>query len=245
MNRFTRFTLLISLVLLDSATHRVRATGQEPTRDGQVSGAEESGVSVQAEATVDGPPWVDVFAESPLSDWRRVGGRAEFEEIDRILVATIRAGHQTTFLCGDKVWGDFELNCQFRIDPGLNAGILIRSRPDSGRNEERVEGLQVEIDSSERGWTGALYDQGRKSWLATLEARPEVRGAFKQDQWNSLRVLAKGDSVTTWVNDVLAVSVTNSPVRSGIMAIQIHSTKLTEPTSLRIREFRARLLPTP
>lgn len=218
----------------------VQASGQEPGSDEQGAEADAVPSDTQEEIAEDSELWFDLLAESPAVSWQRVGGRAEFEEVDRVFVATIRAGHQTTFLCGNQEWGDFELFCQFRVDPGLNAGIQVRTKLVGAAAEEKVEGLQVEIDSSERGWTGAVYDQGRRSWLATLETRPDVRGAFKPDQWNSLRVIAMGDSITTWVNDVRAVAIANSPYRSGIIGIQVHSTQIAAPKSLRIRELKVR-----
>lgn len=233
---------LLMLIVGGTVVVASEASGQELTAESQEVDLSSTGSSEQGEEAEAEEQWVDLLAESPAVSWRRVGGRAEFEEVDRVFVATIRAGHQTTFLCGNQEWGDFELSCQFRVDPGLNAGIQVRTKPVGTAAEEKVEGLQVEIDSSERGWTGSLYDQGRRNWLATLETRPDVRGAFKPDQWNSLKVIAQGDSVTTWVNDVLAVSIANSPYRSGIIGIQVHSTQIAAPKSLRIRELKVRTM---
>ena len=49
------------------------------------------------------------------------------------------------------------------------------------------------IPTSKRGrlWTGGLYDEGRRGWLADLKDNEAARKAFKPDVWNKLRV--RGD----------------------------------------------------
>jgi len=68
----------------------------------------------------------------------------------------------------------------------------------------RVHGYQVEIDPSPRGYTGGIYDEARNGWLyaPNNEGQEAARNAFKNGQWNKIRVEAIGNHIKTWVNGV-------------------------------------------
>ncbi|MBM4104683.1 MAG: DUF1080 domain-containing protein, partial [Planctomycetes bacterium] len=76
---------------------------------------------------------------------------------------------------------------------------------------------------SKRGWTGGIYDEGRRGWLYTLEGNSEAQKAFKAGQWNTFRVEAIGDTLKTWVNDIPVSHLCDTMTRSGFIALQVHS----------------------
>jgi hypothetical protein len=184
--------------------------------------------------------WVDLIAGGEAGGWTRLGGRAEFAWNDGVIVGTARPGTPTSYLCTTDEYSDFELVAVCKIDAGLNSGIQLRSRVKKSGQVSEIVGLQVEIDSSQRFWTGGLYDEGRRGWLFTLENRPEARAAFRIDQWNTLRIVAQGPTIETWVNGVPAASINQAPDDSGFIALQVHSTDLTESLQVRFRELKIR-----
>ena len=58
----------------------------------------------------------------------------------------------------------------------------------------------MEIDPSDRKWTGGLYDEARRGWLFPLDGHPTAQAAFRQGEWNHFRIEAIGDHIRTWVN---------------------------------------------
>ena len=76
-----------------------------------------------------------------------------------------------------------------------NSGIQIRSATDPKYNEGRVFGLQVDIDSPERDWSGTIYDEQRRGWLYPGSLNPNGRGLYKMGEWNQFRIEAIGP---TW-----------------------------------------------
>lgn len=186
--------------------------------------------------------WVTLFDGKSIDDWIQRGGRADYEGVDGTIVGTTRLGTPNSFLCTPKDYGDFILEYEFKVDPQMNSGVQIRSQSREDYKDGRVHGYQIEIDPSERAWTGGIYDEGRRGWLYTLENRPEARAAFKQDQWNQIRVEARGDSIRTWVNGVPAADLKDDMTPSGFIALQVHSTKSAEPLQVSWRNLRIKPL---
>ena len=181
--------------------------------------------------------WIDLFDGKTLNGWIQRGGKAKYTVIDGTIVGETVLNTPNSFLCTEQEYGDFILELEFKVDPRLNSGVQIRSqcfdKPAviqwNGKEikipANRVHGYQVEIDPSSRGWTGGIYDEGRRGWLFDLKDKPEASKAFKQDEWNKLRVETRGDSIKTWVNGVPAADLKDSMTTKGFIALQVHQAK--------------------
>jgi sugar phosphate isomerase/epimerase len=186
--------------------------------------------------------WTSLFDGKTLQGWVQRGGAARYEVKNGAIVGTTVPNTKNTFLCTERSYGDFVLELEFKVDPELNSGVQIRgqSRPDY--QDGRVHGYQVEIDPDvERGrlWTGGLYDEGRRGWLADLSANEAARKAFKPGAWNRMRVSAIGDSIKTWINDVPAADLVDAKDLEGFIALQVHQVgKRVEPLTVAWRKIR-------
>ena len=45
---------------------------------------------------------------------------------------------------------------------------------------------------------------------------------FRQNDWNSLRIEAKGDLIRTWLNGVPAAEIHDAMTAQGFIALQVH-----------------------
>ena len=68
------------------------------------------------------------------------------------IVGKTKEGSPNSFLCTDKLYGNFDLKFEVKVDNGLNSGVQIRSQTKDGP-KGRVNGPQVEIEM--RGKNGA------------------------------------------------------------------------------------------
>ena len=144
-----------------------------------------------------------------------------------------------SFLCTKKNYSDFVLELEFEVDPTLNSGVQIRSNSLPDYKKGRVHGYQVEIDPSNRAWSGGIYDESRRGWLNNLAENEAARKAFKQNEWNKFRVEAVGDRIRTWINDVPAADLKDDMTSSGFIALQVHGVgKRVEPLRIRWRNIR-------
>lgn len=192
--------------------------------------------------------WVPLFDGKTLDGWIQRGGEAPYRVEDAAIVGTIVPGREVngkmvsgtgnSFLCTERVYGNFVLELDFKVDPGMNSGVQIRSNSYEGYSNGRVHGYQVEIDPSSRAWTGGIYDEARRGWLYKLEGKEEAQKAFKQNEWNHFRIEANGDSIKTWVNGVPAADLKDPMTQRGFIALQVHASKSQELKQVRWRNIR-------
>jgi hypothetical protein len=194
-------------------------------------------VEVQ-KVNVDPPEWTQLFDGKSIDGWTRRGGNATYRVEDGCIVGTTAPSTPNTFLCTGRDYADFVLEYEFKIDPRLNSGVQIRSNSVSGYKDGVVHGYQVEIDPSERGFTAGVYDEARRGWLQDLSKNEAARKAFKQNEWNKVRVEARGDAIRTWLNGVPAADVKDDLTRSGFIGLQVHSTDSKDPLEVRWRNLR-------
>ncbi|MSR41454.1 MAG: DUF1080 domain-containing protein [Phycisphaerales bacterium] len=164
-----------------------------------------------------------LFEAHPFASWKVVGGAANFsfETINADQSTLIGKGpiERNGFLVSPFAVRNFVLVVDVKIGAEMNSGIQIRSRIE----DNAVRGLQVEIDPSDRKWSGGIYDEGGKGWLASLKDKPEAQAAFKVDGWNAFRIECEGPVIRTSINDVPCAQWLECKTLSGVLAFQVHS----------------------
>lgn len=169
--------------------------------------------------------WVDLFDGSTLKGWQQRGGKAEYRVEDGQIVGVSVPRTPNSFLCSEKEYGDFILELEFKVDTHLNSGIQFRSQSLPDYKNGQVHGYQCEIDPSDRGWTAGIYDEGRRGWLANLAHNDAARFAFKQGDWNKVRIEAIGTRLRTFLNGVAAADLEDDLTPKGFIALQVHGVK--------------------
>lgn len=145
------------------------------------------------------------------------------------------AGGAQSFLVSKEVYADFFLELEVKIDGG-NSGVQVRSHVDDAG---RLFGVQLEIDRSERAWSGGVYDELRRGWLQGLGHHPLGREAFKRDGWNHYRIECVGSSIRCWVNGVQTADFVDRVDAAGRLGLQVHA---GEGTRVAFRGVRVRVL---
>ena len=168
-------------------------------------------------------PGKALFNGQDLSGWTQMGGEANYAVEDGIIVGKTVSGTPNSFLTTDKMYDDFILELDYKVDSSMNSGIQIRSNSIASYQNGRVHGYQIEIDPSERAWSAGIYDEGRRGWLVDLDNNSKAQKAFKQGEWNHYRIEAIGDTIKTWINGVPASFLIDDKTASGFIALQVHS----------------------
>ena len=168
-------------------------------------------------------PWVYLIQDESLEGWEILGGDASYSVKDGVITGTTVANTPNTFLTTNKKYDDFIFEVEYKVDSIMNSGIQIRSNTLPYYRDGIVHGYQVEIDPSNRAWSGGIYDEKRRKWLNPLEDNPEAQQAFKQNEWNHYRVEAIGDTIKTWINNVPAAYLIDDKTASGFIGLQVHS----------------------
>ncbi|MFC3198467.1 DUF1080 domain-containing protein [Parapedobacter deserti] len=170
--------------------------------------------------------WQPLFDGKTLDGWTRVGGEAPYAVEDEAIVGTMTAGTPNSFLITEKEYGDFILELEVLLEgDATNSGVQIRSHIDKTANNGRgrVFGRQVEIDPTERAWTGGIYDEARRGWLYPLDLNENAKKTYKRDSYNHIRIESIGYETKTWINGVPVAHVVDTIDATGFIGLQVHS----------------------
>ncbi|QVY66106.1 DUF1080 domain-containing protein [Polaribacter sp. Q13] len=173
--------------------------------------------------TVNAQKTIDLFNGKNLNGWKALNGFAKYEVEDNAIVGTSTKGSPSTYLSTEKEYTNFILEYDIKIDATLNGGVQIRSHFDPSKGNNSVYGLQVEAETSPRGWSGGIFDQSRNGWRYTTEYNPEVKTAWDVKGWNTVKVIASGHRIATWVNGVNIANLIEENVEKGFVALQVHA----------------------
>lgn len=175
-----------------------------------------------------------LFNGKDFSGWEQHGGVAKYRVEGGAVVGQTVANTDNSFLCTKKKYGDFILEFEFKVAEDMNSGVQFRSLISAkeyvthikGKDKtfpaDRFHGYQYEIDPSPRAYTGGVFDEARRGWLADLKGNEAARKAFKNGKWNRARIQCKGDRIQTWINGVKATDFKDSKTGKGIIALQVH-----------------------
>lgn len=179
-------------------------------------------IMVGAATSADDAKWRNLINKDNLDNWTQKGGKALYEVNDGVIVGTAVAMRASSFLVSNENYSDFILEVEISIDGDLNSGVQIRSESIPNYQNGNVHGYQVEIDPSDRAWSGGIYDSSRRGWLNNMTRNPACQKAFNLDGWNKYRVEANGNSMRTWVNGVACANLLDDMTPTGFIALQIH-----------------------
>lgn len=169
--------------------------------------------------------WTSLFDGKTLNGWKRLAGSADYKVEDGAIVGTTVMNSGNTFLVTEKEYGDFILELDAKIESTVsNSGVQTRSHFDpSGNNGKgKVFGRQMEIDPSERGWSGGIYDEGRRDWLYPLSLHPSALSLIKPGVYHHLRIECIGNEMRTFIDGRGIAMVVDTIDQKGFIGLQVH-----------------------
>ncbi|MFC3562608.1 3-keto-disaccharide hydrolase [Pedobacter jamesrossensis] len=166
-----------------------------------------------------------LFDGKTLTGWKAVAGAAPYKVEDGMIIGTMTNGTPNSFLITEKEYGDFILELDVKLEgESTNSGIQTRShiKPEGNNGKGLVFGRQVEIDPTQRAWTGGIYDEARRLWLYPLELNPAAKSLYKKNEFNHYRIECIGNELKTWVNGSPVAYVIDTLDKSGFIGLQVH-----------------------
>ena len=185
-----------------------------------------------AKPAVEGPIARPLFEAMPYSEWRILGARPTYE-LQGADSAPVLVGRgpipANGFLASPREVGDFRLSVDVKLGSAdnplgdkMNSGIQIRSQEKEAADGQRtIGGLQVEVDPTKRAWSGGIYDERGRAWLAPLDGNDAARAAFRLGEWNRYEIECVGPRIRTRVNGV-ACAEWHDGIVAGLIAFQVH-----------------------
>ncbi|MDR9364778.1 MAG: DUF1080 domain-containing protein [Balneolaceae bacterium] len=167
--------------------------------------------------------WQPMFEGESFDGWTKLNGDAEYQIEGNVITGIAKMNTPNTFLATDRNYSDFILEFDVKVDPRLNSGVQIRSESRDDYMDGRVHGYQVEIDPSNRAWSGGIYDEARRGWLYPITKNETCSDSFQNGLWNSYRIEAVGNEIKTWINGVQCSNLYDNMTSEGFIALQVHS----------------------
>ena len=160
---------------------------------------------------------VSLFNGVDLSGWTIHGTEKWYVE-DGDLVCENGSDNEYGYLSTDEYYDDFILTLEYKQESNGNSGVFFRSTLDG----IIINGWQVEISPPGHD-TGGIYESYGRGWL--IKPDPIKDKSLKYGDWNSMKIMVKGDNVKTWLNGVEMIHIKDQKIGKGkgSIALQIHA----------------------
>ena len=157
-----------------------------------------------------------LFNGKDLTGWTIYGTEKWYVE-DGLLVSESGPDKQYGYLATDDYYKNFELNVDFKQEANGNSGVFIRSTIEG----TKVSGWQVEVAPKGKH-TGGVYESYGRGWL--IKPTEDKESVLKEGEWNHLKIVVQGDTITSWLNDVEMITIDDKIIGkgNGSIALQIH-----------------------
>jgi hypothetical protein len=157
-----------------------------------------------------------LFDGESLEGWNIHGTELWYVD-DGDLVGESGPDKEYGYLATTASFRDFDLSLEFMQEANGNSGVFFRSSLEG----TRITGWQAEVAAPGHA-TGGIYESYGRGWL--IEPPEGSDASLKMGEWNTLRVRAVGEEVTTWLNGRQMVEITDEKIgeAEGVIALQIH-----------------------
>jgi len=159
---------------------------------------------------------ISLFNGKDLNGWTIYGTEKWYVQ-DGLLISESGPDAKYGYLATDKHYKNFEINLDFKQEANGNSGVFIRSTIEG----VKVSGWQVEVAPKGKH-TGGVYESYGRGWL--IKPDPEKEEVLKEGEWNHLKIVVNGDTITSWLNGVEMITITDKIIGKGMgsIALQIH-----------------------
>ena len=157
-----------------------------------------------------------LFNGKNLDGWEIYGTEKWYVDNDEIVCESGQDA-QYGYLGTEKHYKNFILTLEFKQEADGNSGVFFRSTIEG----VKITGWQVEVAPPGKS-TGGIYESYGRGWLIKPDAKKDI--SLKMGDWNVMKIMVKEDSVTTWLNGVEMVQLSDEKISNanGSIALQIH-----------------------
>ncbi|MCX8156798.1 MAG: DUF1080 domain-containing protein [Verrucomicrobiae bacterium] len=175
--------------------------------------------------------WVTLFNGKDLTGWRVPASNVFWKVVDGVLVGENDETLKGSMLYTEKSYQDFIFEADVRWQGDIDSGYMVR-KPELQ--------MQIGISSSlKRDMTCSFYTGGAERYPVAGQAK-DVDKYLKPGQWNTIRLQAKGNTFTVWLNGQQVTEYTNEKYAGAApIGLQIHpKVKMkVEFRNIRIKEL--------
>jgi hypothetical protein len=146
-----------------------------------------------------------------LEGWK-IQGAPYWTVADGVLKGESDDKKQNSVLWTEKSFKDFTVELDFKFSGDIDSGIFLRH-----------ENEQIQIGTSrslKRDLTASPYIGSKRGYPQEASG---VKELLKADDWNHMKIVAKGNTYTVFLNDKQVIEyVSDTAKESGPVGLQIH-----------------------
>lgn len=196
------------------------------------------------DSTATGDGFVSMFDGKTLNGWKgdTVYWRVENGEIIAEETPDKQLKNNSFLIWTGGEPSDFEFKAEFKINPEGNSGVQYRSE-ELKDIPLALKGYQADIDGANT-YTGQNYEERGRGFLAmrgqivelkagekpivtgSLGSSDSLKALIKANDWNSIHIIAKGNHMKHYINDVLMSEATDNDSTAskakGVIGLQVH-----------------------
>ncbi len=157
-----------------------------------------------------------IFNGKNLKGWTAHGTEKWYVENGEMICES-GPDKQYGYLSTNKAYKNFVLTLKFKQEANGNSGVFFRSSIEG----TKISGWQCEV-APLNSHTGGIYESYGRGWL--IQPKPEDEQWLKAGEWNDLKLVVKGDEVTTFLNGHQMIYIKDEKIGKGegFIALQIH-----------------------
>ncbi|MBI5689960.1 MAG: DUF1080 domain-containing protein [Verrucomicrobia bacterium] len=165
------------------------------------------------------PKLVPLFNGKDLTNFKAEESKAYWRVENGVLVGENDAAKKGNYLWTQKEYRDFVLEFDVRwkttTPRGVDTGVEMR--------KPRIQ-LQLGVSGSLKvDMSGSFYTGGKPAYPEAGQAKEAKKLMKPEGEWNRIRIQAKGDTFTCWINGAKASEYTDAKFSGAApLGLQIH-----------------------
>lgn len=175
--------------------------------------------------------WESLFNGEDLSGWKEEG-KAQWAVEDGILIGKQGENGAAGDLFTEGEYGDFVLVVEYKVNWPANSGIWFRYQ-----SPEKSYQADILEYADPVAYSGTIYCPG-KMFLSINDDKD----LEKKDDWNTMKIKAKGDHLQVWLNGEKVGDVHEDSFATGRIGFQVHAGDEFNDMALMVRKAQIRKL---
>ncbi|MFP4501139.1 MAG: DUF1080 domain-containing protein [Candidatus Hydrogenedentota bacterium] len=200
--------------------------------------------------------WEAIDVPANLEGWRVVGDEgAEWSVADGVITGKAGEDVNSWLLYEAATFADFELEFDFRTPAPTNGGVQFRSHwlpaiplPDDVSPVDHTHlmyGYQANVETRQRTGSAKLIDENGRGPLAEPAAE-DVQALIEEKElaqrgWNTMRVVAKGAVIETWMGGKKLCRIEDEAYIDGYLALQVYHLEPHQSDSVSVQYRNLRI----
>ncbi len=216
----------VALYPCDEGSGTVLKDSSKAGRHGKIVGAKWT--TADRPSVVD---WIELFNGKDLANWKPMGFNG-WSVTNGVIFG--KTTSNSGWLMSERVYGDYELELDYKIGSGSNSGLFLRAWPEGNISGNQFREIQLLDDKA-----SAFSSLGRERRTGSVfgMVAPQTTPKVPANQWHRVRVHLQGQQVQVAINgvDILKHTLNDLPPL-GRIGLQLY------PTQVEFRNIRVRLL---